>query len=138
MIEENEETRGYKLILDKTPTYITNEVEALHVEEKEESSTPPPKVELKPLPSSLKYDFLDDRGDYPVIVNARLDETSIHKLLVVLRKYRSVIGYSINDIKGISPTLCMHRILLDDDNASSIEHQRRLNPNMKDVVRKEV
>ena len=138
LVEEGEEVEGYKLILDKTPVHITNEVEALQVEGKEESPTPPPKVELKPLPSSLKYVFLDDDENYPVIVNAKLDDASILKLLDVLKKYRSVIGYSINDIKGISPSLCMHRILLDDDNATSIEHQRRLNPNMKEVVRKEV
>ena len=42
------------------------------------------------------------------------------------------------DLKGISPSICMHKILLNDDARTSIEHQRRLNPVMKDVVRKEV
>ena len=32
----------------------------------------------------------------------------------------------------------MHKILLNDDAKTSIKHQRRLNPVMKDVVRKEV
>ena len=32
----------------------------------------------------------------------------------------------------------MHKILLNDDAKTSVEHQRRLNPVMKDVVRKEV
>ena len=32
----------------------------------------------------------------------------------------------------------MHKILLEDNAKTSIEHQRRLNPIMKDVVRKEV
>ena len=108
------------------------------MEVKEERTTPPHKVELKPLPPLLKYSFLDDSENYPVIVNAKLDDTSLGKLLVVLREYRGVIGYKIDDIKGISPTICMHKILLDDDHASSIEHQRRLNPNMKEVVKKEV
>ncbi|KAJ9535149.1 hypothetical protein OSB04_un001772 [Centaurea solstitialis] len=39
---------------------------------------------------------------------------------------------------GISPSFCTHRILLNDEHASSVEHQRRLNPNMKEVVQKEV
>ena len=32
----------------------------------------------------------------------------------------------------------MHKILLNDNAKTSIEHQRRLNPMMKEVVRKEV
>ena len=138
LVEESEETKGYKLLLDHTPTKEVGKFESLKVVEKEESTTPPPQVELKPLPPSLKYAFLDENENYPVIVNSKLDDTSVEKLLVVLKKYRSVIGYSIDDIKGISPSLCMHRILLDDNHASSVEHQRRLNPNMKEVVKKEV
>ncbi|CAA7045015.1 unnamed protein product [Microthlaspi erraticum] len=38
----------------------------------------------------------------------------------------------------ISPELCMHRIILEDESSSSIEHQRRLNPNLKEVVKKEI
>ena len=56
----------------------------------------------------------------------------------ILRKYKEVIAWSIEDLKGISPSICMHKILLEDNAKTSIEHQRRLNPVMKDVVRKEV
>ncbi|XP_070667395.1 uncharacterized protein [Malus domestica] len=48
------------------------------------------------------------------------------------------IGWSIADIKGISPSICMHRILLVDNYKPSVEHQRRLNSNMKEVVRAEI
>ena len=44
----------------------------------------------------------------------------------------------IDDMTGLSPSFCMHKIFLDDDHATSLEPQRRLNPNMNDVVRKEV
>ncbi|XP_021760257.1 uncharacterized protein LOC110725097 [Chenopodium quinoa] len=133
LVEEGEEAKGYDLLLNQPLAHKVIKFEVLNVEAKEERTTPPPKVELKPLPPLLKYAFLDDSENYPVIVNAKLDDTSLEKLLVVLRKYRDVIGYKIDDIKGISPTICMHKILLDDDHASSIEHQRRLNPNMKEV-----
>ena len=56
----------------------------------------------------------------------------------VLNKYKGLIGYSINDLKGLSPTICMHRILLEDDTKPTIEAQKRLNPTFKEVVRKEV
>ncbi|KAJ9544480.1 hypothetical protein OSB04_024187 [Centaurea solstitialis] len=98
----------------------------------------PPKVELKPLPHNLKYAFLGADNTYPVIVNALLSDIELDKLLCVLRKYRSVLAYSIDDIKGISSSFCTHRILLSDESPTSIEPQRRLNPNMKEVVKKEV
>ena len=59
-------------------------------------------------------------------------------MLNKLRKYRKAIGYSLDDIPGISPDLCMHRINLEDDAKTSIEQQRRLNPNLKEVVKKEI
>ena len=46
--------------------------------------------------------------------------------------------YSLADIHGISPDLCMHRIHLKDELMTSIERQRRLNPNLKDFVKKEI
>ncbi|XP_021751355.1 uncharacterized protein LOC110717023 [Chenopodium quinoa] len=138
LVEEGEEARGYDLLLNQPLIHDVMKCEVLDVKVKEERTTPPLKVELKPLSPLLKYAFLDDSKSYPVIINAKLDDTSLEKLLVILREYRSVIGYKIDDIKGISPTICMDKILLDDDHASSIEHQRRLNPNMKEVVKKEV
>ena len=59
-------------------------------------------------------------------------------MIALIKNFKSVIRYSIDDISGISSSFYMHRIFLDDDHATSIEPQRRLNLNMKDVVRKEV
>ncbi|MCI69949.1 hypothetical protein A2U01_0091212, partial [Trifolium medium] len=42
------------------------------------------------------------------------------------------------DIKGISATVCMHRILLGENAKNSVESQRRFNPIMKEVVKKEI
>ncbi|CAL9025932.1 unnamed protein product [Prunus brigantina] len=55
-----------------------------------------------------------------------------------IEEHKTAIGWSIADIKGISPTLCMHKILLEDNAMPKRDAQRRLNPNMKEVVRKEV
>ncbi|XP_019087584.1 PREDICTED: uncharacterized protein LOC109127402 [Camelina sativa] len=92
-----------------------------------------PKVELKPLPSGLRYVFLGENSTYPVIVNANLSRKELDLLVVELRKFRKAIGYTLDDIKGISPSLCMHRIHLENESYSSIEPQRRLNPNLKEV-----
>ena len=93
---------------------------------------------LKELPSHLKYEFLEPVKKKPVIISAALTEAEEQKLLEILRKYKEAIAWSIEDLKGISPSICMHKILLNDNTKTSIEHQRRLNPVMKEVVRKEV
>ena len=93
---------------------------------------------LKELHSHLKYEFLEPKKRKPVIISAALTEAEEQKLLVILRKYKEVIAWLIEDLKGISPSICMHKILLEDNAKTSIEHQRRLNPVMKEVVRKEV
>ena len=60
------------------------------------------------------------------------------KLLRVLRDHNNAIGWSLADLKGIRPSLCMHQILLEDGHKPLVEAQRRLNPIMKEVIRKEV
>ena len=55
-----------------------------------------------------------------------------------LKKHRAAIGYTLDDLKGISPTLCQHKINLEEDAKPVRDHQRRLNPKMKEVVRKEI
>ena len=93
---------------------------------------------LKELPSHLKYTFLEPEGAKPVIISAALNENKEQQLLRILRNYKEAIAWSIKDLKGISPSICMHKFLLNDDAKTSVEHKRRLNPVMKDVVRKEV
>ncbi|XP_074297168.1 uncharacterized protein LOC141627860 [Silene latifolia] len=133
------ETLAYVWMLDSAPIHEqAPKFEVLEVGKKEESSTPPPTVELKPLPSSLKYEFLGDNSTFPVIINSALDDTQTSKLISLLKRFKGVLGYTIGDLKGISPSLCTHKILLENEDASSIEPQRRLNPIMKEVVRKEV
>ena len=89
---------------------------------------------MKELPSHLKYEFLEQEKRKPVIILAALTEAEEQKLLVILRKYKEAIAWSIEDLKGISPSICMHKILLEDNAKTSIEHQRRLNLVMKEVV----
>ncbi|XP_071905823.1 uncharacterized protein [Coffea arabica] len=102
------------------------------------SEIEPPKLELKPLPTHLRYEFLGENKTLPVIVSADLDDEQCAKLLRVLRRRKKAIGWTISDIKGISPSICMHRILLENGCKPVVETQRRLNPNMKEVVRNEI
>ena len=53
-------------------------------------------------------------------------------------KYKEAIAWSIEDLKGINTSISMHKIQMEENARISIEHQRRLNPVMKEVVKKEV
>ena len=104
-----------------------------------ESKRPPrPPIESKPLPSRLKYAFLDHDPETLVIISDKLSKAKTYRLLTVLEKHRSVFGYSLQDLKGISPTLCTHRIPIDPASTPSREPQRRLNNMMREVMKKEV
>ena len=59
-------------------------------------------------------------------------------MVEILRKHEEAIAWSVEDLKGINPSIGMHKILMEKNVKSSIEHQRRLNLVMKEVVRKEV
>ena len=97
-----------------------------------------PVFELKPLPHTLKYAYLDEKKIYPIIISANLSEKEEEKLLKTLKKHRAAIGYTLDDLKGISPTLCQHKIKLEKDAKPVVDHQRLLNPNMKEVVRNKI
>ena len=98
----------------------------------------PPKMEQKPLPSHLKYAYLGVESTLPVIISSSLTAMEEEKLLRVLRDHKQALEWSLADLKGIRPSMCMHRILLEEDHKPSVEVQRRLNPTIKEVVRKEV
>ena len=73
-----------------------------------------PKLKLKPLPYTLKYGFLGEDNAYPIILNSLMSKLE-EKLLRVLREYRFAIGWTIMDVKGVSPAIYMHKILMEDN-----------------------
>jgi hypothetical protein len=105
-------------------------------------TTLPPKedpiFDLKPLPDDLKYAYIDDKKIYPVIIGTKLSGMEEEILLEILRKHRGAMGYTLDDLKGISPTICQHAINMEPDAKPVVEHQRRLIPKMKEVLRNEV
>ncbi|XP_058758400.1 uncharacterized protein LOC131631644 [Vicia villosa] len=100
--------------------------------------TKKPAIELNELPKNLRYEFLDEEMNRPIIISVTLNQIKTNELLDTLRKYPSALGYKVSDLKGISPFVCMHRILLEENSKPSREHQRRINHIMSDVVKKEV
>jgi hypothetical protein len=83
---------------------------------KQEINPETPPVELKQLPPRLQYVFLNGDQETLEIINDKLSHEETQKLVATLEKYWSVIGYSLMDLKGISLSLCTHRIPMDLDN----------------------
>ncbi|RDY03091.1 Retrovirus-related Pol polyprotein, partial [Mucuna pruriens] len=81
------------------------------------SSSPPPPTKLKPLSSHLKYAYLDT------------EQQLLHK---------KAIGWKLSNLLGINPSICMHRILVEEEAWTIRQQQRRLNSTILDVVKKKV
>jgi len=86
----------------------------------------------------LKYVFLAKNGEQPVILSSLLTANDEKKVVEVLRANKGAIGWAISDLKGISPSYCMHKIHMEQDFRLVAQPQRCLNPTMKEVMKKEV
>ena len=98
----------------------------------------PPTLEEKPLLTHLRYTYLAEAFTLPVIISSSLSHIEEERLLRVLREHKEAIRWSLAYIEGNRPSMCMHIILLEDDIKPTMEAKRRLNPTMKQVVRKKV
>jgi hypothetical protein len=70
-----------------------------------------------------------------VIISDKLSNDETRRLVATLEKCRSVIGYCLKDLKGISLRLCTHRIPMEQDRKPVREHQRQLNNATREVVK---
>ena len=98
----------------------------------------PPELDLKPLPKNLKYTFLGPSETLPIILNSNLTFEKEGAILPVLREHKMAIGWTMANIKGVSPSLVQHRIHLEDHVTPTRDAQHRLNPHVKEVVREDV
>ncbi|GJZ41580.1 reverse transcriptase domain-containing protein [Tanacetum coccineum] len=99
---------------------------------------PPKDLELKPLPDNLEYVFLEEPSFLPVIISSQLSKEKKNKLISVLKKHKQAFAWKTTDIPGICPSFCKHKIQLLDDKKPVVQKQRMLNPNMQEVVKKEI
>ncbi|GJS59443.1 reverse transcriptase domain-containing protein [Tanacetum coccineum] len=97
-----------------------------------------PEVELKELPPHLEYAFLEENNRLPIIISKDLSQNEKTSLINVLKNRKQAIAWKLSDIRGINPEFCSHKILLEDDYEPSVQHQRRVNPKIHDVIKKEV
>nr|GEV70875.1 retrovirus-related Pol polyprotein [Tanacetum cinerariifolium] len=98
----------------------------------------PPEVELKDLPPYLEYAFLESDDKLPAIISKDLSVEEKAAIIKVLKSHKQAIAWKLSDIKGINLEFCTHKILMEDDFEPVVQHQRRVNPKIHDVIKKEV
>ena len=81
----------------------------------EEGTSEPQKLELKPLPVELKYAYLEEQEQCPVVISSLLSTSQEVSLLHILRENKKALGWKITDLKGISPKVCTHHIYLEEE-----------------------
>ncbi|XP_073120512.1 uncharacterized protein [Henckelia pumila] len=142
--EHDEEKSEIIAQLHSNPTYKIRssgnlgELGQRDIKPQKPSIEDPPTLELKPLPSHLKYAYLNSKNSLSVIISSSLTGTNEEKLLRILREHKKAFRWKIADIKGISPSICMHKILMEEKYSPVVQPRRCLNPKMQEVVKTEV
>nr|GEV87729.1 reverse transcriptase domain-containing protein [Tanacetum cinerariifolium] len=134
---------GYVLYLEKLLNDDPSQLPPMDLKQAEETKAKfsieePPELELKELPSHLEYAFLEETDKLPVIIAKDLKDDEKEALLKVLKSHKWAIAWKIIDIKGIDPRFCAHKILMEEDYKPTVQSQRRVNPKIHEVIKKEV
>nr|GEZ15257.1 reverse transcriptase domain-containing protein [Tanacetum cinerariifolium] len=98
----------------------------------------PQEVELKDLPPHLEYAFLEGDDKLPVIIAKDLSVEEKTALITVLKSHKRASAWKLSDIKGIDPEFCTYKIIMEEDFEPAVQHQRRVNPKIHDVIKQEV
>nr|GFC59029.1 reverse transcriptase domain-containing protein [Tanacetum cinerariifolium] len=105
----------------------------------EKSSIDEPHVaELKELPPHLEYAFLEGDDKLPVIIAKDLSVEEKTALITILKFHKRAIAWKLFDIKGINSEFCTHKIFMEEDFELAVQHQRRVNPKIHDMIKQEV
>nr|GEU41681.1 DNA-directed DNA polymerase [Tanacetum cinerariifolium] len=128
-------------LLNNNPLLSPLPLKELNVEEiktVKSSIDEPSELELKELPSHLEYVFLEGTDKLPIIISKKLRDKEKSALLKVLKSHKWAIAWKISDIKGVDPRFCTQKFLMEDDFKPMVQHQRRVNPKIHEVIKKEV
>ncbi|GKF15990.1 reverse transcriptase domain-containing protein [Tanacetum coccineum] len=126
-------------VINSDPNLPPSPVCEINVPDKIKSSCEDsPDLELKDLPSHLEYAFLVGDDKLPVIIAKNLKDEDKTTLIKVLKSHKRAIAWKISDIKGIDPQFCTHKILMEENAKPVVQHQRRVNPKIHEVIKQEV
>nr|GFC23917.1 reverse transcriptase domain-containing protein [Tanacetum cinerariifolium] len=117
---------------------VCKELKICETKSDKSSVDEPIEVELKDLPPHLEYVFLEGDNKLPVIIAKDLSVDEKTALITVLKSHKRAIAWKLSDIKGINPEFCTHKILMEKDFEPAVQHQRRVNPKIHDIIKQEV
>nr|GEX83077.1 reverse transcriptase domain-containing protein [Tanacetum cinerariifolium] len=117
---------------------VRKELKICEVKNDKSSINEPSEVKLKDLPPHLEYAFLEGDDKLPIIIAKDLGVKEKATLIKVLKSHKQAIAWKLFDIKVIDPKFYTHKILMEDDFELAVQHQRRVNPKIYDVIKKEV
>nr|GEU42847.1 DNA-directed DNA polymerase [Tanacetum cinerariifolium] len=117
---------------------VRKELKIYEAKSDKSSIDEPSEVELKDLPPHLEYAFLEGDDKLPVIITKHLSVEEKTTLITVLKSHKRAITWKLSDIKGIDPEFYTHKILMEEDFEPAVQHQRRVNPKIHDVIKQEV
>ncbi|GJS86601.1 hypothetical protein Tco_0769237 [Tanacetum coccineum] len=98
----------------------------------------PTDLQMKPLLAHLEYAYLEKDYLLPVIIASHLKANDKERLVFILKNHKEAFAWKTSDISSIIPSFCKHMINFKYDAKPVIKRQRRLNPNMKEIVKKEI
>nr|GEX40809.1 reverse transcriptase domain-containing protein [Tanacetum cinerariifolium] len=114
---------------------VRKELKICEVKSDKSSIDEPPEVELKDLPPHLECAFLEGDDKLPVIIAKDLSVEEKTVLITVLKSHKRAITWKLSDIKGIDLEFYTHKILMEDDFEPAVQHQRRVNLKIHDVIK---
>nr|GEW15795.1 DNA-directed DNA polymerase [Tanacetum cinerariifolium] len=117
---------------------VRKELKICKAKSNKSSIDEPQVVELKDLPPHLEYAFLEGDDKFPVTIMKNLSVEEKTALIMVLKSHKRAIAWKLSDIKGIDPKFCTHKILMKEDFEPAVQHQRRVNPKIHDVIKQHV
>ncbi|GJV27316.1 reverse transcriptase domain-containing protein [Tanacetum coccineum] len=119
------------------PTYYDPEGDILLLEAILNSEPSPP-LQGNYFPETRKDLKICEANHENSSVNEPPENEEKVALIEVLKSHKRAIAWKLSDIKGINPEFCTHKILMEEDYEPTVQHQRRVNPKIHDVINKEV
>nr|GEV72852.1 reverse transcriptase domain-containing protein [Tanacetum cinerariifolium] len=102
----------------------------------DDPSLPPPNQRNYLLEVRKELKICDDK--LPVTIAKDLSVEEKTALITILKSHKRAIAWKLSDIKGINLEFCTHKILIEEDFEPTVQHQRRVNPKIHDVIKQEV
>ncbi|GJR88509.1 reverse transcriptase domain-containing protein [Tanacetum coccineum] len=130
VILEMEEDSKVPLILEEIFAKF-NEFMAMTADENSDSESDTEALPFKKININTDYKIKTSLEEPPT-------DLELKPLPDNLEYHKEAFAWKTTDIHGICPSFCKHKIQLLDNKKPVVQKQRRMNPNMQEVVKKEI